>query len=269
MARDFNGTAVTGTGEFLEVDATPITGPGASGMAVSGWGYPGNTNAFKDIISIIDKDDPNQWLVRLAFDNAGHISCYSRDGATNDGGVATSTSYTANTWHHASCNVRTGGRDVYLNGGGKATNSVAKAPTGVDRVAIGAARDSTPSDPFLGRLAEVAVWNAELTDGEHALLARGISPLRIRPGNLILYYPLFGTMSPEPNLAVGGATYNLTITGTPDQADHAPVMPPFAFMSGWAGAFTAAAAAGSPSLPPMRLRLTRGSKRHLRKRRAA
>lgn len=237
MAREFNGTATTGTGEYLEVDATPLTG---FPLTVSAWGRPTDTTVFKEVFNISDKDDPNNWLVRLAFTNVATIRVYSRDGATNDGGADTSTNYTANAWHHVAATLNSSGRAVFLNGGGKGTNAVAKTPVGPDRISVGRAGDSTPSDPMAGRIAEVAVWNVELSDAEILLLARGVSPLRIRPASLRLYYPLYGSMSPEPNLAVGGATYNLAITGTPVQADHAPVMSSF----GWEEVMAAWAAAG-------------------------
>jgi hypothetical protein len=239
MARDFNGTATTGTGEYLEVDATPLT---AVPITVSAWCYPADTTNFKEILDITDKDNTDQWLVRLALGNDAKVWAFARDSGANNGIASTSTTYGANAWCHACGVFESGGRAAFLNGGGKGTNATAKSPTGIDRISVGRAGDSTPSDPMQGRLAEIAVWDAALTDGEVALLARGVSPWRIRPGNLKLYYPLYGSASPEPNLAVGGTTYQLTVTGTPVQADHAPVASPFAFVAGWAGAFTSGGA---------------------------
>lgn len=230
MARNFDGPdAVT---EYLQVDATPVTG---YPLTVSAWVYPTNTNTYKEVISIVDKDDPNQWLVRLAMSNTAVVSLFARDSATNDGQAVSTTTYSANTWHHIAGTLTASGRAAFLNGANKGTNAVAKAPTGIDRIAIGRAGDSTPSDPFQGRIAEVAVWNVELSDGEIASLARRVSPKKVRPQSLVLHYSLFGNGSPEPNLAGAGSTYNLTMTGTVSQADHPPVMPPFGISSGWFG----------------------------------
>lgn len=41
-----------------------------------------------------------------------------------------------------------------------------------------------------GRLAECAIWDVILTDGEFAALARGVCPLMIRPASLVEYIPM-------------------------------------------------------------------------------
>lgn len=66
-----------------------------------------------------------------------------------------------------------------------------------------------------GMLADFAVWNAILTDGEFFALAKGIRPYNIRPGSLAGYWPLDGIQSPEPDLS--GNKNNGTLTGTKGQ----------------------------------------------------
>ena len=69
-----------------------------------------------------------------------------------------------------------------------------------------------------GRIAEAAVWNTDLTADEIASLgADRVSPLLIRPDNLIAYWPIIGRTSPEINLMGSG---NLTLGGSPATADH-------------------------------------------------
>ena len=41
-----------------------------------------------------------------------------------------------------------------------------------------------------GQIAEAAIWNVALTDGEIASLAKGFKPTRIRPQSLVFYAPL-------------------------------------------------------------------------------
>ena len=71
-----------------------------------------------------------------------------------------------------------------------------------------------------GRIAEAAIWNVALADAEIAALARGIKPNHIRPGNLVLYCPLWGTHGPEIDLSGNGN--DLTLNGT-GRANHSPV----------------------------------------------
>jgi hypothetical protein len=87
-----------------------------------------------------------------------------------------------------------------------------------------------------GRIAEVAIWNAALTDAEVAALASGVRAWMLRPANLKVYAPLWGVGSPEPDYS--GNAFHFTVTGAA-QADHAPVAP-FSPWAGWLGASTAA-----------------------------
>lgn len=213
--------------EYYEVDATPITGVP---MTVSGWMYPTDTGTFKTCIAIVDKDVADNWMV-LYLDGSDRVVCGARQDGDNSGIAVTTATYTANAWNHvAGVWSAADARASFLHGANKATNAVSKTPAGLDRFSIGRHGDSTPGTYMQGRIAEVGVWNVALSDGEIALLGRGISPLRIRPQSLVLYYPLFTNDATTPNLAVGGTTYALARSSVGiDQADHAPVMPPFAF----------------------------------------
>ena len=77
-----------------------------------------------------------------------------------------------------------------------------------------------------GRLAEIAIWNAALTDDEVLSLSKGVSPLRVDPQNLVAYWPLYGNGSPEPNYVRNSTDLALTLINAPPQIDHAPVMAP-------------------------------------------
>src|ERR1700741_5384202 len=87
-------------------------------------------------------------------------------------------------------------RSAYFNGGGKATNSATQTPSGINATAIGAFLDTSPDRYHAGMVAEAAIWNVALTDAEVAVLAAAISPLAVRPGSLVAYWPLIGNNSP-------------------------------------------------------------------------
>lgn len=75
-----------------------------------------------------------------------------------------------------------------------------------------------------GRMAELAMWGGvALTTGNAKAFATGAAPPHlVAPDNLILYPPLFGTDSPEPDYS--GKKQSATLTGT-SWAAHPPVMP--------------------------------------------
>jgi hypothetical protein len=69
-------------------------------------------------------------------------------------------------------------------------------------------------------LAEVAIWNDELTAGDAVSLGGGACPLKVRPQKLVAYWRLNGQGSPEIELInkVEG-----TINGSVPVRDHPPV----------------------------------------------
>lgn len=155
--------------------------------------------------------------------------------------AASTTGYAINTWQHAvGVFASATDRRVYLNGGSVGANSTSRIPVGIDATYIGTGNAITlPNSPMAGRIAEAGIWNVELNTSEIAALAKGVSPLRIRPNALVAYWPLYGVGSPEPDYSNGG--FHLTLTAAPTQVDHAPVMPAF-YRADWFGAFAEAAA---------------------------
>jgi hypothetical protein len=61
-----------------------------------------------------------------------------------------------------------------------------------------------------GDIAEAAIWNIALVQGDWTSLAAGISPLLIHPESLIFYAPLLSGASPEIELIRAN---NMTVTG--------------------------------------------------------
>lgn len=70
-----------------------------------------------------------------------------------------------------------------------------------------------------GEISEFALWDVDLTADEFLALTAGVSPLLIRPGSLLNYWPILGAFSPEID-RVGGN--DLTVTGT-TKASHPKV----------------------------------------------
>jgi len=213
MARLFDDAS----SEYLEVDTAPTLG---SAYTLSCWAYVDNMAAAGILWGMFDSAGDN--IHRTWLDPLG-TSDRARFLVQDAGGTATcesTTSMSVNTWHHV-CGVTRSATDksVFLDAGGEGTAINNIAINQPNRVSIGRLGDSTPGNYASGRLAECAAWNVDLSDAEIASLAEGISPLTIRPANLIFYAPL---IRDEDHDVVGGRI--LTPFNTPTVAEHAPVM---------------------------------------------
>lgn len=138
--------------------------------------------------------------------------------ATGANEALTSTTFPMGSWNHAAAVFASASsRSAYLNGGGKVTKTTTATPTGMTNTWLAKDRSSG----YAGILAEAGIWNVALTDAEITALAQGALPRAIRPQSLVGYWPLYGLSSPEPDLS--GGRHNMSLTGTPTQANHAPV----------------------------------------------
>jgi len=142
----------------------------------------------------------------------------------------------ANTWHHA-CGVEAANNDrrAFLDGGNKGLNVATRAPSGADEVQIGQNARSTNDGDLLGDVADAAIWNVALTDAEVAILAKGYSPLCVRPESLVFYMPLVRDIYDVIG-AIAFTDFSTTIT------DHPPIIYPSR------GILGAAAAAGGVTI---------------------
>lgn len=226
MSRSF----VASSTQHITRDSAPLS---AYPCTLACWFKPDNTTTDNDLVFIGDKDNSDRFF-SIEARSVGIV----RARVGNVGNAGTTTSWTEDTWNHA-CGVFTDENnvDAFLNGGGKGTVNPGGMTLTFDRVSIGRLGDSSPSNHADADIAEVAIWDVALTDGEVKTLAAGKSPWQVRPESLVGYIPLFGNESPELDF-VDGTT--LTVTGA-TAADHAPVCPMF-WYPGWQGEVGAAAA---------------------------
>lgn len=149
---------------------------------------------------------------------------------SNSAGAVASAAGTVNTWFHAAgTHDGSGGTLIVYKDGANAgsQSSLGVNPSTFTKTCISfdpVGGTQTFGAAFDGLIAEAGVWNAVLTTAELAMLAKGASPLLVRPSALIAYYPLIGANSPENNLKATGA---MTLTGSPTKAAHPRIfMPP-------------------------------------------
>lgn len=215
MSRSFDRAS----SQYLEyagaVAAMPLT--------LACWVYPRDNTNRQVLMSIADNTSEFRGLNLIL---AGNIAGDPVRADANDGsGIAsTSTTYALNAWQHV-CGVfaATSSRAVYLDGGGKGTNTGVAATGAPNRTSIGRLSKTTPAYYSDALIAVPAVWSVALSDDEVALLAAGLRSTMIRPEALVAFWPLYGPGAGPEWDEIG--SFDLTITGaTP--ADDPPLWLP-------------------------------------------
>ena len=215
MSREFDDAS----SEYLETDSPPLSG-GITPFSYGCWFRSDDATADQTCLSFCDKDAGNE---RYQLELRGADDDTIRFMVQNGGAALTNTSttYSANTWHHVMATDDGTDRAVYLDAGGKGSGSLLHGSTNMDRFSIGRAGDATPDTYFSGAIAEISVWNAVLTDAEVAMLAAGYSPLFVRPGNLVYY--LDAVRDADQDI-VGGIS--MTAYNTPTVSAHPRIIRP-------------------------------------------
>lgn len=183
-ARDF----VRASNQFIECSTATVT---AYPITLSGWFKTDDLTTNQVVVAnATSGTGVGVYLIFRGVSAGDPISATDYDGSTsaqaNSGG-----SVSANTWYHGGAVFNgASSRDVFLNGtktSNTTTTSTNLAST--DRTNIGALIST--NSHFSGNLAEVGIWNVALTDAEMAILATGVSPLRVRPSALVFYAPMW------------------------------------------------------------------------------
>ena len=186
-------------------------------FSVCCWVKPDNITARSIAFAMADEaGSANYFLLRISGDIAGdpiRAAAYNVYAETTSG-------YSAGVWNHA-CAVFTSNtlRAAYLNGGSKGTNASSMAPVGLDNTTIGCLELAGTDAYATAAIAECALWDVALTDGDVLTLSKRVSPLLVRPDHLVAYWPLVGRNTTEPDV-MGLAP--MTVTGA-TYAEHPPM----------------------------------------------
>lgn len=237
MARSFNGTSAyadAGNNAVLSIVTT---------MTIAAWIYPtvSGNSAYRTFLCKkaspdgTGQDNYEMGLGNNAGSNAGSLYFYHFDNVFGNDYIDSTWVPNVNEWSFIGATV-TGGTALTIYGGSlgnvtsRKTATLAFALTGssgVGNVLIGA--NLVSNHFFQGRMAEVGLWNLALSANEMAALGSGMAIPRLRqfqtgPVGRVLYAPLWGLLSPEPNI-IGGYYTGMSLTGSPSAAGHAPVQP--------------------------------------------
>jgi hypothetical protein len=199
---------------FVETGAAPVT---AAPLTMCCWFNSTSILVNQGLLAIQRASDSDYFGLAASGNVAGDpVVAYINGASAGNVTLSTTTGYSANTWHHA-CAVFTSAtsRAVFLDGGGKTTNTTSRTPTGLTKLNIGVYQaGGSAFDAIAGSIAEIGIWNDALTDAEVASLAKGVSPALIRPQSLVRYRPFVrSTQCVRSNTT-------LAATGAPTVATH-------------------------------------------------
>jgi hypothetical protein len=173
---------------------------------------------------------------RVGVNTSGYGFVYKNVWPNTDGTYTHSSALAADTWHHFALLCASTYVSLYTNGVYRGNIGRTGVPTGDIRIGGGYGISGAY------KVAEVAQYDASV---DPAPLAQGVSPLLHRPDKLLVYTPLLGRATNEPDLVGGG-----TFTSAGSQFAHPRVIRPYL---PWVYGAPVAAAAAATSLPAIRV----------------
>lgn len=212
MARDLE----SGSSQYLEYAGAVLA---AEPISVSAWIKPESAATATAVFSLgVNGGVARHTLVHTSLST---IQAASTNSGGSGGQSTSAGTAPVGSWTQVGAMFgSSSSRKAVRNGVIATENTTALTISGLNRTLLGARYNTTLGAYFDGVVAEVGVWDVELTQAEWTALSKGISPLAVRPANLVAYWPLFGGSSPEPNRLGSG---DMTVTGA-TQADHPPIL---------------------------------------------
>lgn len=153
----------------------------------------------------------------ITFNNSGGNHYEAQ---TFSGGFVGPNTITVNTWFHIAITIDGSGNGIiYYNGVSAGTG--ATAVTGSANTKVSAGAQTGIGQFFPGDVQDCAIFTTVLTAGEILGIANGRRPYELAGRGLLLYWPLDGLVSPEPDLS-GNKANVVTINGSPSLSSGAP-----------------------------------------------
>lgn len=170
----------------------------------------------------LDSASTNQQYIRLGLARTPDDTSGRPIGLARLRNTAVSTAYgqttiQLNTWTSLAATFSdeniTGNLNLFVNGILDQSQTITVVPTGLNETLIGreAIFLNNENRNFDGKIGTVALWNTPLTDAEIQNLHSGISPLNIKPDNLVAFWP--GTTE-----NISGNDYLVDVSGNNNDA---------------------------------------------------
>jgi len=160
--------------------------------------------------------------IEFRLDAGGTVSYLAA--ASGSIGTSSGTVTTNNWWHVGMRNISNNSGKFYING---AVSGTFGADGGGVNVVDRIGRHDTSNEAFPGKIAEVAIWNAALSDAEMAAIGTGVVRAgSIRPASIVAYLRLDGYGSPALDSAASnnnGVLNGTTFVTGPPLVSAAPV----------------------------------------------
>lgn len=205
-----NASALTAS---TELTGTPFT--------VCARARPATVNNW--VVFAVSDNVANNDQFLLFFDNGGLIQALISHGGSAF--ASTKGTYTANVWHVV-CGkfVSSVSRTVFLDSVAGTTNTNSLTPSGIIATGVGS-RPGTTVAPFSGDLAEVGVWDVDLSTNEFNMINSGYAPPCVNRAHLVLYYQMLARNGSTLPDFFGNTQTNLTLgSGTSTGTLHPPVI---------------------------------------------
>jgi hypothetical protein len=217
-------TVVRASSQYAEATSCALGSGTLAAYTLAGWYKP---SSIADGVIFGFGDSNSTHYVYLGMDVNAKVNIGSATTAEATG-VSTGV-LTSGVWNHAAGVVTSAAsRTAYANGSPGGANTTSRAPTGLDRTTIGGLIINGTRGTFGGGdIAECAAWNVALDAAEVAALAKGVSPLLVRPSSLVFYAPLLLASSPEQDLRNSLAlTFGVTTAAPTKATSHPPMFKP-------------------------------------------
>ena len=227
MSRDFDKDDTGGQG--LWIQSTPVT---IAPFTIAAWFNVLDLTNNYCLFGLADRSSTYDYFyvgLRGAISDKV-FGVANRSTGTNTL-VETSTTYTANTWHHAcwTVNVDSAHYYVWLDGGGMGSVNRGELPLNIDSIGIGLLVRAADTLYMDGMIAEAALWNVEITPAEAAILGAGYSPLFVRPQSLVGHWPMIRGLPGDALTdidVVGGRTLSKFRNAPTPGVSHPPMIYP-------------------------------------------
>ena len=228
MALHFNSDS--GTDDYLSKSTAIFSGL-TYPLAFSAWVRPDDRGAQYAVVS--DSGSGTSKQIRLGASSGGKFLMGTR--GTNAASPSARYDNSNTTWFHLiGAFIANNDHKLYLNGTLEASSTTASnisdfADSNEFYIGTGITSGTNiASKTWEGGIAEVAAYSADLSADEIAALAKGFSPLMVRPSALVGYWPLGGPYAPTTIDPAGSNT--LTANGGASVESHPriiyPMLPP-------------------------------------------
>lgn len=205
---------------FLAISSLIVSPP----FSVSAWFYPISTKGTISTTRVFAVYGGGANRHECRFNASGPQTLSAVSQTLTEAVATTANGCNADEWNHGLWTLDTSLRTVALNGGVTAGNTTTRSPTLANTGIAGPA--VAPAGVMTGRIADLAVWNIDLSlDSKYEeikrALSKGFSPYAVHPGNLIAWFRFFDE---NPVDVVG--SFSITANGAPFKAAHPRLIPP-------------------------------------------